>query len=168
MVQGRVDLRGLVRGLRRQGKHRRLCAGLRQTSGRAGVHVRRFPAQSGRPDPRDLEIICVGTQGSRKHEGEHQSSLIVTNRFRIPPQRAVHERVVLTPLAYFRNHEILLRLSAYLCAAILPLGFATVLVAWLATCPPVCRCVVGWPAKVHLATPGSYSQVIRWRRAAPP
>lgn len=40
--------------------------------------------------------------------------------------------LVLTPLAYFRNDEFLMKLSAYTCAAILPLGFATVLVAWLA------------------------------------
>jgi hypothetical protein len=41
--------------------------------------------------------------------------------------------LVLTPLAYFRNNEFLLRLSAYVCAAILPLGFGTVLVVWLAS-----------------------------------
>jgi hypothetical protein len=40
--------------------------------------------------------------------------------------------LVLTPVAYFRNDEFLMKLSAYTCAAILPLGFATVAVAWLA------------------------------------
>ena len=40
--------------------------------------------------------------------------------------------LVLGPLAWFRNDEFLMKLSAYACASILPLGFATVLVAWLA------------------------------------
>ena len=40
--------------------------------------------------------------------------------------------LVLTPLAYFRNDEFLMKLSAYACVALLPLGLATVLVAWLA------------------------------------
>jgi hypothetical protein len=40
--------------------------------------------------------------------------------------------LVLPPLAYFRRDEFLMKLTAYTLAAILPLGFATVLVAWLA------------------------------------
>jgi hypothetical protein len=41
--------------------------------------------------------------------------------------------LVLTPVAYFRHDEFLMKISAYCCAALLPLGLATVLVAWLAT-----------------------------------
>lgn len=40
--------------------------------------------------------------------------------------------IVLSPLAYFRNDEFLMKILAYTCAAILPLGFAMVLLAWLA------------------------------------
>jgi hypothetical protein len=40
--------------------------------------------------------------------------------------------LVLTPLAYFRNDELLMKILAYTCAALLPLGFATVAAAWLA------------------------------------
>ena len=39
--------------------------------------------------------------------------------------------LVLGPLISFRNDEVLLRLSAYTLASILPLGFGTVLLAWL-------------------------------------
>ena len=40
---------------------------------------------------------------------------------------------VLAPLGYFSQNELLLRLAAYTCVSLLPLGFGTVLVAWLAT-----------------------------------